>query len=121
MISNGIDLIEINRIEKALQKEGFKARVYGENELKELEKKKAESYAAAFCAKEAFSKAVGTGISGFSFREVEVLHDERGKPYFLLSGGAKELADGLGLDFSLSITHTAEYAAAVVTAYTRED
>ena len=120
MISNGIDLIEIKRIEQALKKEGFKSRVYGDNELRELEHKKAESYAAAFCAKEAFSKAAGTGLSGFSFKEVEVLHDERGKPYFCLSGSAKELADKLNLDFSLSLTHTEAYAAAMVTAYTKE-
>lgn len=120
MISNGIDLIEIERIEKALEKDGFKSRVYGENELKELERKRTESYAAAFCAKEAFSKALGTGISGFSFHEVEMLHDEKGKPYFLLSGKAKQLADSLKLDFSLSITHTKDYAAAMVTAYTKE-
>ena len=119
MISNGIDLIEISRIEKSLESEAFKKRVYGENELRELEGRKAESYAAAFCAKEAFSKAVGTGISGFELKEVEVLHDENGKPFFMLSGRAKEFADSLGLDFALSLTHTKDCAAAMVTAFSR--
>ena len=120
MLSNGIDLIEIERIEKALGHDGFCTRVYSPRELEELQSKRAESYAAAFCAKEAFSKAVGTGISGFSFVEVEVLHDERGKPYLSLSGRAKAIADEMNLGFALSITHTREYAAAVVTAYTKE-
>ncbi|MBE6827690.1 MAG: holo-[acyl-carrier-protein] synthase [Ruminococcaceae bacterium] len=115
MIANGIDLIEISRIEKALKSEGFISKVYGESELKELSVKKAQSYAAAFCAKEALAKALGTGISGFKLNEAEVLHDEKGKPYFKLSGSALELAKGLS--FALSITHTDEYAAAVVTAY----
>ena len=120
MISNGIDLVEIKKIEKALESESFKKRVYGENELKELENKRVESYAAAFAAKEAFSKAVGTGLCGFDLREAEVLHDENGKPYFKLSGRAKELADKLNFDFALSLTHTDEYAAAMVTAFTKE-
>ena len=120
MISNGIDLVEIEKVEKAIESESFRKRVYGEAELRELESKRAESYAAAFCAKEAFSKAVGTGLSGFDLREVEVLHDENGKPYFKLSGRAKELADELNFDFALSLTHTKDYAAAMVTAFTRE-
>ena len=120
MISNGIDLIEIARIEKSLEQDAFRSRVYGENELAELDGKKAESYAAAFCAKEAFSKAVGTGLGGFDFKEVEVLHNENGKPYFRLSGRAKELADEMNFDFALSLTHTKDYAAAMVTAFTKE-
>ena len=59
MISNGIDLVEISRIEKSIQSESFKHKVFGEDELKYLEGKKAQSYAAAFAAKEAFGKAMG--------------------------------------------------------------
>lgn len=117
MISNGIDLIEIERIEKAIASESFLKRVYGSDELEELKNKKAQSYAAAFCAKEAFAKALGTGIRGFSLNEVQVLHKENGMPYFSLSGEAKRLAGEKGLEFSLSITHTDKYAAAVVTAF----
>ena len=120
MISNGIDLIEIDRIKKSLESEGFRTRVFGADELSELESRKAQSYAAAFCAKEAFGKAVGTGLCGFDMKDVQVLHDENGKPYFRLSGRAKELADSLGYEFALSITHTDLYAAAIVTAYTKE-
>lgn len=117
MISNGIDMIEIDRIKKSIESETFLKEVYGSEELLSLKGKKPQSYAAAFCAKEAFSKALGTGIRGFSLNEVEVLHDGLGKPYFKLSGEAERLCREKGLQLSLSITHTENYAAAVVTAY----
>ena len=120
MISNGIDIVEIERIENALKKDSFKAYVYGSEELKELESKKTESYAAAFCAKEAFSKALGSGIIGFKLPEVQVLHNESGAPYFLLSGNAKKIAKDKKFKFALSISHSEKYAVAMVTAYTEE-
>lgn len=120
MISNGIDLVEIKRIEKSIKSETFLKRVYGEKELRELKSKSPKSYAGAFAAKEAFSKALGSGIVGFGLNEVEVLHRENGEPYFCLSGRAKKTAEEKGLSFALSITHTGEYAAAVVTAYTEK-
>ena len=120
MIKNGIDAVEIGRIEHSLESESFKKRVYGSQELKELEHKRAESYAGAFCAKEAFSKALGTGVRGFSLCEVQVLHDEYGAPYLSLSGNAEKIAREKGLEFSLSITHTDTLAIAFVTAYTEE-
>ena len=118
MITNGIDLVKIKRIEKSLESESFKNKVFGGDELKELENKKAESYAAAFAAKEAFSKAMGTGLCGFSLNEVQILHEKSGKPYFKLSGEAEKL--GEGYELSLSLTHTGEYAAAAVTAYKKK-
>ena len=120
MISNGIDIVEIERIESAIQKDSFKRYVYGSDELKELESKRTESYAAAFCAKEAFSKALGSGISGFKLNEVQVLHNELGAPYFQLSGDAEKIAMDKKLKFALSISHSEKYAVAMVTAYTEE-
>ena len=71
------------------------------------------SAAAAFCAKEAFSKALGTGLRGFRLREVQLLHDETtGRPELALSGNALRLAGSSR--FSVSVTHTARYASAVV-------
>lgn len=121
MIRNGIDIVDIKRIERSLENDSFKARVYGADELKELKNKKPENYAGAFCAKEAFAKALGTGVRGFSLCEVQVLHDEYGAPYFSLSGKAQEIADEKGLEFSLSITHTNTVAMASVIAYGKED
>ena len=121
MIRNGIDIVDIKRIERSLKSESFKARVYGEDELKELESTRYESYAGVFCAKEAFAKALGTGVRGFSLCEVQVLHDEYGAPYFVLSGKAQEIANEKGLEFSLSIAHTDTVATASVIAYGKED
>ncbi len=121
MIKNGIDIVDIKRIEHSLKSEGFKAHVYGADELKELENKRSESYAGAFCAKEALAKALGTGVRGFSLCEVQILHDEYGAPYFSLSGNAQKIATEKGLEFSLSITHTDTIAMASVIAYSKED
>lgn len=98
----------------------FLKKFYGERELAELEKRgvPAQSVAAAFAAKEAFSKALGTGISGFSLREVELLHEDSGKPYLFLSGSAKELAGKLSFD--VSVTHTDALASATVIAWEEE-
>jgi len=112
-------LVEISRIKKSMLRKGFVDRVFGSAEKVYLGRNgmPAQSAAAAFCAKEAFGKALGCGISGFGMREVEVMHDELGKPYFKLSGRAKQLADIRKLNFELSITHTKSYAMAVVVAY----
>ena len=74
----------------------------------------AAHYAARFAAKEAFSKALGTGIKGFSLTEIEIREDDNGKPYFVLSGRAAKLAEGLSLHLSMS--HEREEAVAMVVA-----
>ena len=117
---SGIDLVEISRIEKAMENPRFLEKYFGKNELEELKQKnyKSESVAAAFAAKEAFSKVVKTGLSAFLLCEVELLHEQSGAPYLKLSGKAKELAKGL--NFTVSITHTKELAQAIVIGYTKE-
>lgn len=119
MLKNGIDLVKIERIRLSCENPTFVNRVFGEQERAQFEKQKhpEQHMAGAFAAKEAFSKALGTGIRGFSLCEVEVLHDTLGAPYFALSGQAKKIADEQALDFALSITHTDTLAAAFVTAY----
>lgn len=119
MLKCGIDTVEIERIEKSLKSPAFFANVYGERERAEWEKrgKKAQSAAAAFAAKEAFSKALGTGIRGFLLSEVEVLHDALGAPYFHFTGKAREIVKKSHLKFTLSITHTKDLATAMVLAF----
>ena len=119
MLKNGIDLIEIERIRHSCENPTFINRVFGEKERAQFSAQAhpATHMAGAFAAKEAFAKALGTGIRGFSLCEVEVLHDALGAPYFALSGQAKALADAQNLEFALSITHTDTLAAAFVTAY----
>jgi len=114
----GIDLIEIERIEKSMAKTRFLTRFFGEGELSEYRARgKRSSYIAAnFCAKEAFSKAIGTGIRDFELKEVELLRDHLGKPYLVFSGRAAKLVEEMGLTFETSVSHTKHYATAVVSA-----
>ena len=76
-----------------------------------------QTIAANWAAKEAFSKALGTGVRGFGLSEVSVLRNEAGAPYFLLTGNAHKLAEQRGLTFSLSLSHTDGLALAFVIAY----
>lgn len=120
-VYTGIDAVDIERIKKSMKKQNFLTKMLGAEEYTYYEKKgfPPESIAAAFCAKEAFSKAMGTGIRGFSLSEVEVLHDALGKPYYKFSGKAKQLVDAKHLRFSLSVTHTDTTAFAVATGVKR--
>lgn len=112
----GLDMVEIKRIQKSMALPRFLEKVFSlaERELFASRSFSPQTVAANFCAKEAFSKAIGTGIRGFSLDEVSLLRDELGKPYLVLEGRAKEISDRLGLSFSVSVTHTKEYASAVV-------
>ena len=112
----GIDSIEISRIEKSLKISGFLEKVFSAEDIDFFISRnmRAESIAANFAAKEAFSKALGTGIRGFSLNEISVLRDELGAPYLKLSGKALEAA--ARLSFKVSITHTRDVATAIVLA-----
>jgi len=127
-ISSGIDLIEIERIEKALERHGerFLKKIFSNTELERLVKYKerqvspriiSAEVAARFAAKEACSKALGTGIGPVSWREMEVLNEPSGKPTLRLSGKAAQIAGFLGYSsWSVSLTHSRGMAAAVVVA-----
>ncbi len=114
MLLVGTDLVEIGRIKKSMRNPRFLRRVCGPAEYAGLAARgfPASGAAAAFCAKEAFGKAVGTGLAGFGLREAQLLHDGAGRPELALSGRAKALARGAR--FSVSVTHTSRYASAVV-------
>ena len=123
MLSTGIDLVEIERIERALERHGdrFVERVYTPLEIVYC-RGRVQELAARFAAKEAVSKALGVGMrvlarDGIHWRDVEVTADERGKPLVRLSGGAAERAADLGLtEWAISLTHTREHAIAFVVA-----
>lgn len=122
MHSIGLDLTELERIEQSMKNPRFCRRVLGKEEYSQLQRRgfPVESVAASFCAKEAFAKAMGTGVRGFCLAEVQLLREENGKPYLRLSGGAKKLAKKLGYtEFSVSVTHSRAYASAVVLAQRR--
>lgn len=114
----GIDIIEVERVRKQLDKNNFKEKIFTEQEIEYCLSKRnyAESFAARFAAKEAFFKAIGTGWrGGLSFKELEILNDELGKPTFLLHGKAREFARENRLDkIHVSLTHVRNSAGAVV-------
>lgn len=120
IFGTGIDTVEILRIAHFLNRHQRITHVFGERESVWLLKKNSTaSYAANFCAKEAFSKAIGTGIRDFSWAEVELLREENGRPYLFLSGRAAKKASDLQLTFHVSVTHDRTYATVVVIAEKR--
>ena len=87
----GTDIVNIKRVEKSLRKNGnnFKKRIFSKKEIIYCERKKnpINFYAKRFAAKEALSKALGTGIrKGINFKDIEILNDNLGKPSILLKG-----------------------------------
>ncbi|MBB6697933.1 holo-ACP synthase [Clostridium algidicarnis] len=88
----GTDIIEIDRIKKAdLRNAKFALRIFTKKELEYYNKKNYESMAGGFAAKEAISKAIGTGFRGFNFKDIEVLRDTLGRPYVILSKSAEKI------------------------------
>ena len=117
-LATGVDILEIDRLRDAIERHGdrFLGRVYTPRELAQIGNNVA-SLAARFAAKEAVSKALGTGLGSVSFQHIEVLRDEVQAPVLYLHAEARQRADLLGLQvWSISLSHTDEYAVAFVTA-----
>lgn len=116
MLTVGVDIVEIHRIEQAVTRRGerFLQRVYTEAELA-LYRDRTPELAARFAGKEATMKALGTGVRGIAWREIEILPNRRGKPVVLLHGRAKERARLLGVEeLAISLSHSKDYAIATV-------
>ena len=110
----GVDLIEIERIGKACEKEGFLKRCFTEDEIRLIDRNWSRA-AGNFAVKEAVAKMFGTGFRGFFLKDIEVLRDQAGKPYVKLYGKAAGLAKEQGLSvIHVSITNTKNYANAFV-------
>lgn len=117
-LSTGIDIIEIHRIARALERWGerFLERIYTPAEVAYCRGRVPE-LAARFAAKEAISKALGTGIWGIAWNEMEVLPDRRGKPLVTLHGRALARAEAIDLhEFAISLSHSQDFAVASVVA-----
>ena len=109
----GMDLCEISRMEKLLKDDRFLKRYFNEGEIGYIHTKgrnAAQTMAGIYAAKEALSKALGTGIT-FDLRDISIFHDEAGMPGYSLSGSAEQL--GQDDRFWLSISHDGGIAAAV--------
>ena len=119
-ITCGIDMLSTERMKKSILSKSFYERVFSKEEhaLFEQKKNNIETITANFCVKEAFSKAIGTGIKGFELNEVYALRDENGMPYLVLTGKAEKIAKEKGFtNFSVSISHDGGFAIAEVIGY----
>jgi holo-[acyl-carrier protein] synthase len=114
-VRTGIDLIEIERFEKAIERHGYRfvGRIFTSREINEVGENKA-SLAARFAAKEAVAKALGTGIGVISWHEIEILRGAAREPLLRLHGSALNLAQELHMDsWSISLSHSQTHAIAL--------
>ncbi len=124
IVSVGVDHAEVGRIRKAVDHprwgQRFRRRVYTAGEIAYCEKRRrryAESFAARFAAKEAVMKALGTGMRGVSWLEIEVVRESGQAPAIQLTGQAAARAELLGIErWHLALTHTAELSTAFIVA-----
>ncbi|MDI9508826.1 MAG: holo-ACP synthase [Clostridiales bacterium] len=110
----GVDLIKIERVKKACEKEGFLKKCFTDDEI-ELIGNRWDRAAGNFAVKEAVAKMFGTGFREISLKEIEVLRDKLGKPYVNLYGKADKMAKEQKVStIHVSITNTTDYANAFV-------
>ena len=115
-LSTGVDLVDIDRIRRAVERHGerFVGRIFTQTERHEC-RGRFESLAARFAAKEATAKALGCGIGVVGWLDIEVKGDENRAPHLYLHGEARKLAEKLGLsNWSVSLSHTETQAIAFV-------
>lgn len=116
VLTVGVDIVEIGRVEAAIGRRGerFLRRIFTEAELA-LYRGRIAELAVRFAGKEAAMKALGTGIRGVGWKEIEILPNRMGKPLVYLHGRAKERATLLGLgELAISLSHSKEFAVASV-------
>ena len=118
----GTDIVNVDRIKNSLKNKDFIRRIYNEKEILKCKKinNSINCYAKRFAAKEAFSKALGTGIAnGINFNEIVILNKKSGKPYINLTGQTKKILKkkfkGKKSKVSLSLSDEKKYAVAFVT------
>ena len=123
---NGIDIIDINRIRKVIDKYGyrFKKRCFSISEIERSDNRlnSVESYAKRYAAKEACAKALGTGLArGVFWKDIEVKNNQFGKPFIKLHGKAKEIFKNMNktsnTQIEVSLSDEKKYAIANVTIY----
>jgi holo-[acyl-carrier-protein] synthase len=115
--SNGVDIVKISRIENILtkKKDKFINRVFTDKETEYINNRNnsPQTISGIFAAKEAISKVLGTGIGKISWKDIEVIHDVKGKPYVKLYNDGLRICNKLGINrIALSISHEKEYAVA---------
>ncbi len=111
----GVDIEDVNRIKAVINgRERFIERFFSKSEVEMFSKKNfnPETICGNFSAKEAFVKALGIGFRDVTVKDIEVLRDEMGKPYYNIVGDLAEKLKDKGLKWHLSLSHTASNAVA---------
>ena len=115
----GVDLVKNQRIKQSIKKKGFIEKIFSKKEIVYSQKtsNKVNFFAKRFAAKEAFSKALGTGFKGgISFKKIEILNDKMGKPYYYNSNNIKRIIYNRfklkSYDLFLSISDETDYSVA---------
>lgn len=119
MIRTGVDIIEVERIDRAILRHGdrFFDRFFTPQELIDAHGH-TPALAARFAAKEAVAKALGTGIGEVGWKDIEIVNGPRRMPILLLHNEAEQIAAALGLEeWAVSLSHTHEHAMAVAVAW----
>ena len=119
MLTTGVDIIEIDRIHRVLERWGqrFLHRIYTEEEINYC-RERPQNLAVRFAAKEATMKALGTGVRGVGWKDIEVVRGEGGAPSIRLHGRALLRAKKLGVkELVLSLSHSRDYAVAFVVGF----
>jgi len=126
IIGIGVDIVENDRMRKATKNKDFIKRIFTKNEinLSKLEKNNIGFYAKRFAAKEAFAKSLGIGFrKGLNFKDIEILNDNLGKPYFNINDKLKKILKRLtkinSFNFFLSLSDEKSYSVAFVTIQTK--
>ncbi len=122
-LTTGVDIIEISRVGRVLAGYGprFLRRIYTAGEI-DYCRGRPPNLAARFAAKEATMKALGTGVRGVGWKDIEVIRHESGAPAIRLHGRAKKRAQRLGVqEISLSMSHSRDYAVAFVVTQCRTE
>jgi holo-[acyl-carrier protein] synthase len=117
-VAVGVDIIEVERVGKVYTRHGerFLKRVFTEQEIRQC-RGKVTRLAGRFAAKEAISKALGTGLHGVAWREMEIVQLRSGRPTVSLHGNAKRRAEYLGINaFDVSIADLVQFSIAIAVA-----
>lgn len=121
-MGTGIDILKISRVKKLVENEKFLSKIFSQKEIEYFKTRNfnISTVAGNFCAKEAFSKAIGTGVRNFSLNEISVLRDGLGKPYYEFSDNVKNILKLKSIEnVEVTISHEKDYA--ISYAYTKTD
>lgn len=118
----GVDIVNVNRINRILleNREQFYNKIFTSQEINYIEEKgnKPTTVSGLFAAKEAVSKAIGTGIGVLGWKDIAILHESTGRPYIDLTERGRKIMEDLGIgEIQISISHETEYAIAFAVGY----